>query len=54
MPGVRILKTVVRKLIAPNNEERPARCNEKIARSTEIPECALMLLNGGYHLYLNR
>jgi hypothetical protein len=48
IPGVLILNTVVRKLIDPNNEERPAKCNEKIARSTEIPECALILLNGGY------
>lgn len=27
------------KLIAPNKDETPAKCNEKIAKSTEGPEC---------------
>jgi len=27
------------KLIAPNNEETPAKCKLKIAKSTEPPEC---------------
>jgi hypothetical protein len=38
--GLRILKIVVIKLIAPNNEEIPAKCKLKIAKSTEPPECA--------------
>lgn len=37
------------KLIAPNNEETPAKCKEKIAKSTEPPECDCTLDNGGYH-----
>jgi len=35
-------------LIAPAIEETPARCNEKIATSTEAPECAKTPANGGY------
>ena len=38
IPGARILKIVVIKLIAPKIEEAPAICNEKIAKSTEGPE----------------
>jgi len=34
---VRETKIVVRKLILPKIEEIPAKCNLKIARSTEIP-----------------
>lgn len=34
----RIFRIVVMKLIAPKIEDTPARCNLKIARSTEIPE----------------
>lgn len=33
----RILRTVVIKLIAPKIEEAPAKCKEKIAKSTEEP-----------------
>jgi len=36
------------KLIAPNIEEIPAKCNEKIAQSTEPPEWAFIPANGGY------
>jgi hypothetical protein len=28
------------KFIAPNNDETPAKCKLKIAKSTEAPECA--------------
>lgn len=38
IPFHRILITVVMKLIAPRIDEAPAKCNEKIARSTEGPE----------------
>jgi hypothetical protein len=34
----RMFIIVVIKLMAPRMEEAPARCNLKIARSTEIPE----------------
>jgi hypothetical protein len=43
----RILKTVVIKLIAPNNEETPAKCKLKIAKSTDPPECAIIPDKGG-------
>ena len=36
------------KFIAPNKEEIPAKCKLKIAKSTEPPECATILDNGGY------
>lgn len=39
IPGLRIFKIVVMKFIAPNNEEIPAKCRLKIARSTDAPEC---------------
>jgi len=35
------------KFIAPNMEEIPARCKEKMAKSTEPPLCACALANGG-------
>jgi hypothetical protein len=35
------------KLIAPAIDETPAKCKEKIAQSTEAPECAKTPLNGG-------
>jgi len=42
-----MFNTVVIKLIAPSNEEIPARCSEKIARSTDPPECDWILDKGG-------
>lgn len=48
MPGVRILITVVMKLMDAKMEEAPARCKENIARSTEPPACANPLDSGGY------
>ena len=48
IPGARILKIVVIKLIAPKIEEAPAKCKLKIAKSTEPPECACIPLSGGY------
>jgi hypothetical protein len=38
IPGVRIFKIVVIKLIEPKIDENPARCKLKIAKSTETPE----------------
>jgi hypothetical protein len=37
MPGARMLKMVVMKLMAPRIDEAPARCSAKIAMSTEGP-----------------
>ena len=36
MPGARMLKIVVMKLIAPSSDEAPARCRLKIAMSTDM------------------
>ena len=36
------------KFIAPNNDETPAKCKLKIAKSTEPPECDCIPANGGY------
>jgi hypothetical protein len=38
IPGVRILIIVEIKLTAPKIEEIPAKCKEKIDKSTEAPE----------------
>jgi hypothetical protein len=37
IPGLRILMTVVIKFTAPKIDETPAKCKEKIAKSTEAP-----------------
>lgn len=39
------------KLIAPRIEETPAKCKEKIARSTEGPAWAMFLERGGYTVH---
>jgi len=39
IPCVLIFITVVIKLIAPNRDDTPAKCNEKIIKSTAPPEC---------------
>lgn len=38
---------VVMKLIAPRMDETPAKCSEKITRSTEAPACARFAARGG-------
>ena len=48
IPFVRILITVLIKFIAPNNEEIPAKCKLKIAKSTDAPECDWIPAKGGY------
>jgi len=50
-PGLLILNTVVIKLIAPKIEAAPDRCKLKIAKSTAGPECAKILLKGGYTVH---
>jgi hypothetical protein len=47
IPGVRILITVVMKLIAPKIEEAPARWRLKIDKSIEAPEWARLEARGG-------
>ena len=39
------------KFTAPNSEDTPAKCKEKIAKSTEAPACATALLKGGYTVH---
>jgi hypothetical protein len=47
----RMFMIVVMKLMAPKMEEAPARCNLKIARSTEIPEWNRFPASGGYTVH---
>ena len=47
MPGARMLKMVVMKLMAPRIEDAPARCSDRIAMSTAGPEWAGLPDNGG-------
>lgn len=42
-----MLMIVVIKLMAPRIEETPARCKEKMARSTDGPACAIFPASGG-------
>lgn len=46
-PFQRILIIVVMKLMAPRIEDAPAKCREKMARSTDGPEWARFLARGG-------
>jgi hypothetical protein len=39
------------KLILPKIDAAPDKCKLKIAKSTEGPECACILLNGGYTVH---
>lgn len=48
MAGGFMLMIVVMKLIAPKMEDTPARCSEKITRSTEAPGCDMFPARGGY------
>lgn len=47
IPSGRILITVVIKFTAPRIEEIPAKCNLKIAKSTEAPPWAILEERGG-------
>jgi hypothetical protein len=51
MPIARILITVVIKLTAPKIDEIPAKCKEKIAKSTDPPLCERVLDKGGYTVH---
>jgi hypothetical protein len=37
--------------MAPKIEEAPAKCKEKIDKSTDAPECAILLDKGGYTVH---
>ena len=43
-----LFRIVVIKLTAPSIEEAPAKCNAKIAMSTEGPACPSLFESGGY------
>lgn len=47
IPSQRIFKIVEIKLMAPKIEEAPAKCSEKIAKSTDPPACARLDAKGG-------
>ena len=47
IPGARMLIIVVMKLIAPKIEDIPAKCREKIAKSTAQDPCAIGPERGG-------
>ena len=46
-----MFRIVVIKFSAPKIEDMPARCREKIARSTEGPAWAKLADNGGYTVH---
>ena len=50
-PRVRMFQIVTIKFMAPAIEDIPAKCKLKIAKSTEGPQCAIMLLKGGYTVH---
>lgn len=47
IPVVRMLIIVVIKLIAPRMEDAPAKCSEKIVKSTDAPAWAIFAARGG-------
>src|SRR3974390_738320 len=48
MPGARMLKIVVMKLMAPSSDEAPARCSANSVKSTDAPGWNLIDESGGY------
>lgn len=51
IPKERKLPTVEIKFTAPKIDLAPARCKEKIAKSTDAPACAIFLDKGGYTVH---
>jgi len=51
IPVTRKFAKVVIKFTAPSKDDTPARCKEKIAKSTEAPACARLDLRGGYTVH---
>lgn len=50
-PGPRMLRVVEMKFTAPKIEDAPARCREKIAKSTLLPPWATIPDRGGYTVH---
>jgi len=46
-----MLIVVVMKFTAPRIDDTPAKCREKIAKSTDAPACAIPLARGGYTVH---
>ena len=51
MPGVRMFRIVVMKLMAPSTEEAPARCRARMPKSTDGPGWYSMPESGGYTVH---
>lgn len=51
IPNVRKFPKVLMKLTAPKIDLTPARCKEKMAKSTELPAWAMLLERGGYTVH---
>lgn len=47
IPNTRKLPSVLIKFTAPRIDLTPAKCSEKMAKSTELPACATFLERGG-------
>jgi hypothetical protein len=47
MPNTRKFPNVLIKFTAPKIDLTPAKCKEKIAKSTDLPACAMFLERGG-------
>jgi len=51
IPRTRKFRIVEMKFTAPSREEIPAKCREKIAKSTDTPSWLKSLLSGGYTVH---
>jgi hypothetical protein len=51
IPKTRKFPNVLIKFTAPRIDLTPAKCNEKIAKSTDLPACAIFLERGGYTVH---
>lgn len=51
IPFHRMFITVVMKFTAPIMDDAPAKCREKMAKSTDGPACARFLARGGYTVH---
>lgn len=51
IPDPRRFPKVLIKFTAPRRDDTPAKWREKIAKSTDGPECAILLLRGGYTVH---
>lgn len=51
IPKARKFPSVLIKFTAPKIDLTPAKCREKIAKSTDLPACAILLDRGGYTVH---